>query len=295
MKKVLLCAAFIAASFTSIAQVGVGTTTPEAALDVVSTNSGVLLPRVANIAAVTTPVNGMLIYDVSSNCFKGFENGAWTSCFSDQAGSTDVVSSTGRIWMDRNLGATQVATSSEDFASFGDLYQWGRAADGHQVVVRDAATQGNGNTPPAGSSSTASGPVASGSEGANFIVSSLDWLSTQDDVRWNTGTVIAPVKTANDPCPAGYRIPTVTELDNERLSWTDNTGVAAFNSPLKLTLGGKRDSSNGTLNDVKSVGFYWSSDALSGSSSTHLVITSGAASNSGRGRADGLSVRCIKD
>jgi hypothetical protein len=32
---------------------------------------------------------------------------------------------TGKIWMDRNLGATQVATSSTDANSFGDLYQWG--------------------------------------------------------------------------------------------------------------------------------------------------------------------------
>jgi hypothetical protein len=35
--------------------------------------------------------------------------------------------------MDRNLGASQVATSSTDPASYGDLYQWGRPADGHQI------------------------------------------------------------------------------------------------------------------------------------------------------------------
>ena len=47
MKKVLLSAAFIAASFTSIAQVGVGTTTPDAsaALDITSTTGGLLPPR----------------------------------------------------------------------------------------------------------------------------------------------------------------------------------------------------------------------------------------------------------
>ena len=39
---------------------------------------------------------------------------------------------TGEIWMDRNLGASNVATSSSDTGSFGDLYQWGRRADGHQ-------------------------------------------------------------------------------------------------------------------------------------------------------------------
>ena len=32
---------------------------------------------------------------------------------------------TGRTWIDRNLGASQVATSPTDTAAYGDLYQWG--------------------------------------------------------------------------------------------------------------------------------------------------------------------------
>jgi uncharacterized coiled-coil DUF342 family protein len=39
---------------------------------------------------------------------------------------------TGKIWMDRNLGATKVASSYDDSQSYGDLYQWGRGNDGHQ-------------------------------------------------------------------------------------------------------------------------------------------------------------------
>ncbi len=35
--------------------------------------------------------------------------------------------------MDRNLGATQAATSSSDANSYGDLCQWGRGTDGHQI------------------------------------------------------------------------------------------------------------------------------------------------------------------
>jgi hypothetical protein len=36
------------------------------------------------------------------------------------------------VWLDRNLGATQVATSLNDSDAYGDLYQWGRAKDGHE-------------------------------------------------------------------------------------------------------------------------------------------------------------------
>ena len=293
MKKVLLCAAFIAASFTSIAQVGVGTTTPEAALDVVSTNSGVLLPRVANIAAVTTPVNGMLIYDVSSNCFKGFENGAWTSCFTTQVGENDVVSSTGRIWMDRNLGATQVATSSQDFASYGDLYQWGRAADGHQVIVRDEATPADG-APPTGSSGNTSTIATSATAGhGDFVLGDSttgvdkNWTNfTEENGLWQAGL--------NDPCPAGYRIPTETELNNERLEWSSPYATAAYNSPLKLPLAGSRYNSNGTLGDVGSDGYYWSSTVSSTYART-LYFDSSTADMTGLNRSNGISVRCIKD
>lgn len=45
----------------------------------------------------------------------------------------DVINpTTGHTWMDRNLGASRAATSSTDTEAYGDLYQWGRAADGHQ-------------------------------------------------------------------------------------------------------------------------------------------------------------------
>jgi translation initiation factor IF-3 len=39
---------------------------------------------------------------------------------------------TGRVWLDRNLGADQVAKFKGDQKSYGDLYQWGRAHDQHE-------------------------------------------------------------------------------------------------------------------------------------------------------------------
>ncbi len=80
MKKILLSAALFAVSFTTLAQVGIGTETPEGILDVVSTDSGLVVPRVANIAAVTTPVNGTIVYDIASNCIRTYENGVWANC-----------------------------------------------------------------------------------------------------------------------------------------------------------------------------------------------------------------------
>ena len=88
MKKIstLLVALFISA--TSFAQVGIGTNTPtaDAILELKAADKALLLTRVATTAAITTPVNGMLIYDISSNCIKGYQNGAWTGCLSAASG-----------------------------------------------------------------------------------------------------------------------------------------------------------------------------------------------------------------
>jgi uncharacterized protein (TIGR02145 family) len=185
---------------------------------------------------------------------------------------------TGKTWMDRNLGASQAATSSTDAAAYGDLYQWGRGADGHQC--RNSSTT---NT-----LSTTDQPGH-----ANFIISPAspyDWRSTQNDNLWQG------VNGVNNPCPSGYRIPTSTELDAERTSWNLNNINGAFNSALKLTLSGNRDYNNGLLYNLASYGLYWSS-SKTGIFLIYLNLNF-AANNaylSYSSRAASFSVRCIKD
>ena len=53
-------------------------------------------------------------------------------------------SSLGECWMDRNLGALQVATYATDSAAYGDLFQWGREDDDHQSITW---TSWNSGTP----------------------------------------------------------------------------------------------------------------------------------------------------
>lgn len=54
----------------------------------------------------------------------------------------EVTSATGRIWMDRNLGAMRAATSATDYQAYGSLYQFGRGSDGHQLINWTSATAG---------------------------------------------------------------------------------------------------------------------------------------------------------
>ncbi|MDI9311298.1 MAG: hypothetical protein QM535_13895 [Limnohabitans sp.] len=82
MKKIFILITLIVTYLTH-AQVGMGTNTPNADsdLELGSNNKALLVNRVANTASVVNPTDGMIIYDISTNCFKGYANGLWTDCF----------------------------------------------------------------------------------------------------------------------------------------------------------------------------------------------------------------------
>ena len=196
------------------------------------------------------------------------------------SGATAVVNvtnpTTGKIWMDRNLGAAQVATSSTDVNSYGDLYQWGRRADGHQC-----------RTSPTTATLSSIDQPANG----NFITISsgnYDWRNPQNNNLWQG------VNGVNNPCPSTYRLPTDAELEAERASWSANTSVGAFASPLKLPVAGYRDYSDGSLGNGGNSGYYCSS-TVSGTFSRNLFFGFSDAYMYDGARAAGFTVRCLKD
>jgi hypothetical protein len=134
-----------------------------------------------------------------------------------------VSTATGRVWLDRNLGATRVATSSTDASAYGDYFQWGRPADGHQTKY----LTNNNST---GFTNTKSATAVPSTD--LWIVptdGSNDWLSTPDNTLW-TGA-----NPATNPCPAGFRIPTEAEWSAENIA---NVGATFQTNGLKLTLPG---------------------------------------------------------
>ncbi|MFD2551061.1 hypothetical protein ACFSQP_04455 [Bizionia sediminis] len=212
--------------------------------------------------------NGAIATGIGLNRFGGIVDAPLT---------TSVTSTTGRIWMDRNLGASRVATSATDTLAYGDLYQWGRATDGHQVRTSVAITEQSSSTSP----------------GTDFIKGSSNWYTgTDPDNLWQG------VNGINNPCPSGFRLPTKAEWEAERATWSSNNTAGAWASQLKLPLTGYRSNNNGSLNNPGS-GYYWSSTVssfFSASLSHFLSIDSGASViGSSDLRANGRAVRCIKN
>ncbi|MCB0668762.1 MAG: hypothetical protein KDC80_23220 [Saprospiraceae bacterium] len=181
---------------------------------------------------------------------------------------------TGKVWLDRNLGAAQVATSSTDAASYGDLFQWGRNADGHQI-------------PTSGTTTTLASNYFTTS-GLFVTTGTSNWLNNVETHMWSGNAA------ENNPCPSGFRIPTAAEWEQERLTWSTNDAAGAFGSPLKLPMAGYRDGSDGSPIDVGSSGGCWSS-TVNGTSSRYLAFGSIFAAMGTSSRSYGFSVRCIKD
>jgi len=281
--------------FNNGGSVGINTSTPDSSayLDISGTNKGLLIPRMTatDRDLISKPAEALQIYNSTTQCLEIYQNGAWQKAYCDfNCGVAyirhiykdtmvyfgTVKGQNGTCWLDRNLGAKTVATAYNHLESYGDLFQWGRLDDGHQT--RTSAK-----------TSTLSATDIPGHSSYIYNAVIYDWRSTPNDNLWQGNY------SSNNPCPQGWRLPTETELNNERVSWGSIDYNGAFSSTLRLTAGGSR-SSGGNLNGIGVHGRYWSSSLNAVSlQPRHLYFDNSNAALQNLSRVIGASVRCIKD
>jgi len=126
---------------------------------------------------------------------------------------------------------------------------------------------------------------------------------------WNDSNPNGTVWTkANDPCPQGWRVPTIEELqtllatDKVTSKWITQNDVNGYKftdktigNTLFLPAVGFRGNSDGTLDGVGLHGFYWSSTHTYEYASYNLSFISDAVSTSNDHCNYGSSVRCVAE
>jgi uncharacterized protein (TIGR02145 family) len=188
-----------------------------------------------------------------------------------------------------------------DATVYGDLYQWGRPTDGHQKRTSAITSTLATSTVPGHDKFIAPG-----------IVSPYDWY------YWHgTSTLWSVPKAANDPCPQGYRIPTIAEMESiwqpaSGNTWVWNsTGTPGYKVSsdggstfsLFLPAAGLRntegrldyDNSGNDVGYTGRLGGYWTTTPISGSFYIFYVEENRPSPISYNGRANGYSCRCVKE
>jgi len=245
---------------------------------------------------------------VSVGCPVKTTNGNWLTFMCYNLGASASV---------QNLTPTDQANAAAA-DNYGDLYQWGRIGDNHQI-----RTSGTVAGPMSGANLDATTGQVIGANAGKFITNDTtpyDWRNPQRDTLWyNSG------KTVNDPCPSGWRVPTATELQSivngnttqvtsipaagtsglisgNKWVWSNTTTPGWLITPtgsttptLFLPAAGYRYGNTGAINYEGTSGYYWSSSV----NSTNAYLLNFASTNLGPGytfnRASGLSVRCVSE
>jgi uncharacterized protein (TIGR02145 family) len=208
-----------------------------------------------------------------------------------------------------------------DATVYGDLYQWGRVADGHQMRNSSDANGGSGATTIVydGNSQI---PTSHNWYGKHvyFGGSPYDWhgnsSTNKNDNLWNFTTY-----PGNNPCPAGWRVPTQAEwgsifrggttsgapsTSSSGNTWTWNSsGTTGYEistdggstTSLFLPAAGCRYNYSATLDNAGMNGYYWSTTTVSSVNVYSMYFSSSNVypGSSSYYRAHGFSVRCVAE
>jgi hypothetical protein len=160
----------------------------------------------------------------------------------------------------------------------GSLFQFGRKPDGHELINYSSATSGTGVN---GTTATRSDNPTNALFIINTNVPDYNWRINIDNTLWNT--VISP----NNPCPSGFRLPSIAEVNALIAAANISNLSTAYNSILKFPAAGNRTRETGNV-IVGANSYTWSSSLSYFFGSTYQ--------GSGNDyKAQGLAIRCIKD
>lgn len=220
----------------------------------------------------------------------------------NQVTYTTVRAKDGNVWLQQNLGSANVAANQTDATSWGDLFQWGRWDDGHQL--RTGLTTSSTTPSP-------NNPLGLTIPNPDPLIDPQPFYynSTASSKWWAGGVATDKAEAAStndlsatngcDPCKkllgGQWRLPTQTEWSTLITAEGITYNVNAFSSTLKIPSTTFRDGATGTLNANTNTTRLWSSTAGASGGAFVFSVTNVAASAAviNISRAQGYGIRCI--
>jgi uncharacterized protein (TIGR02145 family) len=209
----------------------------------------------------------------------------------------------------------QYAAPVEDTAITGDLYQWGRVADGHQARTLNlpAGLYAGVNTNLSGVETSkldaATGQILDASIAGKFILRSngaFDWRQYDASANDPDGINSPPAAWIHNPCnnlndgDKEWRLPSSEEWSQICANNSiENTGKGLLFKPdgthpsVFLPAAGSRSRINGILYTVGTSGYYWSSVSSNVYASSLAFAATAVNPVNMNDRSYGFSVRCV--
>ncbi len=194
----------------------------------------------------------------------------------------------GHVWLQQNLGSTEVASIAGGSNAYGHLYQWGRWDDGHQPHT-SATTQVT--------TLAVNNPSGLGTGSSFFYLGTdaLHWWSGGSGADSWHGTVSTPT-IGIDPCTAlgaEWQLPSQSDWVEVLAAEDITDGATALAGNLRLPAAGSRHALSGTIINAGLFGNYWSSTP-SGIYAKDLTIGEGFVNpDDDAYRGYGMSCRCL--
>lgn len=181
------------------AQVGVGTTTPNAssALDVTSTTKGFLMPRMTTTerTAITTPANGLQVYDTTTNSQWYYNGTIWV----EYEKNAKAMSFTKNVWVN--------GTNPNSATQFDDVFYYNAVTNTYNAsFVHDSALMGDVNN------------MYIGSDGSGWYYNGTAYIPYNEEANTAWYLQGSTSDAGNDKNAAIYRRGELI-LDNDPLSF----------------------------------------------------------------------------